>query len=61
MLKLHWFNRGGDGSTQITPADLDDAGAFGKWPEDFAEINLEAESAYLDAAELHLQAKAARP
>jgi predicted ATPase len=57
-VKLHWFSRGEDGATQITPANLDDAGAFGKWPEDFAETNLEAESAYLDAAEARMAGKA---
>jgi hypothetical protein len=35
----------------VTTADLDEAG-FGEWPEDFAEVALEAESRYLDAAEL---------
>ncbi|MFL6276725.1 MAG: DUF3696 domain-containing protein [Blastocatellia bacterium] len=51
LVKLHWFQRQNDGSTQITSADLDEAGAFGNWPEDFAEVALEAESRYLDAAE----------
>jgi hypothetical protein len=31
--------------------DLDESGSFGEWPEDFAEVALEAESRYLDAAE----------
>lgn len=51
LVKLHWFQRGNDGSTKITSADLDKAGAFGDWPEDFAEVDLETESRYLDAAE----------
>jgi Uncharacterized conserved protein len=51
LVKLHWFQRGDDGSTKITSTDLDEAGAFGDWPEDFAEVTLEAESRYLDAAE----------
>lgn len=51
LVKLHWFHRRRDGSTQVTSADLDEAGAFGNWPEDFAEVALEAESRYLDAAE----------
>jgi len=58
---LNWFSRDGGGHTKIAPADLDEAGAFGKWPEDFAQVNLEAESAYLDAAEVHLLPKAGRP
>jgi len=51
LVKLHWFKRRNDGSTEITSADLDEAGTFGSWPEDFAEVALEAESRYLDAAE----------
>jgi hypothetical protein len=51
LVKLHWFKRRNDGSTEITSADLDEAGTFGNWPEDFAEVSLEAESRYLDAAE----------
>jgi len=53
-VKLHWFQRAReDGCTQITSADLDDTGAFGEdWPEDFAETELKAQSAYLDAAEM---------
>ena len=51
MVKLHWFQRREDGSTAITSAELDEAGAFGNWPEDFGEISLQAEGRYLDAAE----------
>jgi predicted ATPase len=51
LVKLHWFKRRNDGSTEINSADLNEAGAFGNWPEDFAEVALEAESRYLDAAE----------
>ena len=50
-VRLHWFRRHGDGTTEVTSADLDEAGAYGDWPEDFAEIALEAESRYLDASE----------
>ena len=48
---LHWFERGDDGATTVTSADLDDAGAFGDWPEDFGDVELKSESRYLDAAE----------
>ncbi len=51
LVKLHWFERNNDGSTQINSADLNEAGAFGNWPEDFGEVILSAESRYLDAAE----------
>lgn len=52
---LNWFIRDEDnGTTQIRAADLDEAGRFGDWPEDFADTALEAESRYLSAAEARL-------
>ena len=57
-VKLHWFTRKDDGVTEVSSADLDEAGAFGEdWPEDFAEVSLETESRYLDAAEQRLLMK----
>jgi predicted ATPase len=55
LVKLHWFTRGKDGFTKVTTAELDDAGAFGSWPEDFDDVLLEAQSRYLDAAEARLR------
>ncbi len=55
LVKLHWFTRGEDGLTTVRSADLDEAGAFGDWPEDFAEVELAAEGRYLDAAEARQQ------
>jgi len=57
LVKLHWFRRDEAGATEITSSDLDESGAFDiDWPEDFAEVALQAESRYLDAAEArHLQ------
>lgn len=52
LVKLHWFQRREDGTTLVSSADIDEAGAFGEWPEDFAEVALEAESRYLDAVSL---------
>jgi predicted ATPase len=52
-VKLHWFSRREDGITDVTSANLDEGGAFGDWPEDFAEVALATESRYLDAAEIH--------
>ena len=51
LVKLHWFTRGEDGATKITPAELDEAGAYGDWPEDFDDVDLKAQSRYLDAAD----------
>lgn len=53
-VKLHWFTRGEDGVTEVSSADLDEAGAFGDWPEDFGDVSLKLESRYLDAAEARL-------
>lgn len=50
LVKLHWFQRQKDGSSKIFSHDLDENGAFGDWPEDFAEIALEAESRYLTSS-----------
>jgi predicted ATPase len=49
LVKLHWFQRGDNGATTITSADLDENGAFGQWPADFDDVILRAEADYLDA------------
>ncbi|MDE0447237.1 MAG: AAA family ATPase [Spirochaetaceae bacterium] len=50
LVKLHWFSRNPeDGMTSIQTADLDELGSFGDWPEDFGDVELFAEGAYLDA------------
>lgn len=50
-LILHWFSRDPrTGDTKIDTAELDHTGAFGDWPEDFVEVQLETEARYLDAA-----------
>ncbi|MSQ14459.1 MAG: DUF3696 domain-containing protein [Dehalococcoidia bacterium] len=54
LVKLHWFSRLKDGSTEITSTDVDENGAFGDWPVDFADVLQETESRYLDAAERSL-------
>ncbi|MGK3968660.1 AAA family ATPase [Sorangium sp. So ce118] len=59
LVALHWFSLTKDGVTQVRSADLDEAGAFGDWPEDFAEVALDAQARYLDAAERRM-AKAKR-
>jgi len=52
LVKLHWFERDEEGFTKITSTNLDSAGRFEtEWPEDFGEVELEAESRYLDASE----------
>jgi AAA15 family ATPase/GTPase len=54
LVKLHWFEQLSNGSTKITSSELDQAGAFGDWPEDFHKVILAAENRYLDAAEARL-------
>lgn len=51
---LHWFSQTEDGATVVRSAELDDAGAFGDWPEDFADVTLAAQSRYMDAAEARM-------
>jgi predicted ATPase len=55
LVKLHWFSLQEDGSTRIISADLDETGAFGDWPEDFATVTLESENRYLDAAQARME------
>ena len=55
---LHWFLRHPEsGVTTVRSAELDEAGRFGDWPEDFGEVALEAESRYLSAAEARIVGK----
>ena len=53
---LHWFRRNEkDGMSEVISRDLDADGAFGDWPEDFADVSLNAEQEYLDTVtERHL-------
>ena len=51
LVKLHWFTRREDGVTEVTSADLDEAGAYGEWPEDFDDVDLKAQSRYIKAAQ----------
>ncbi len=55
LVGLNWFVRNGkNGTTRIETAELDSAGRFGDWPEDFDEVALKTETAYLSAAEARL-------
>ena len=49
LVKLHWFERGKTGFTNVRSAGLDRQGRFGKWPLDFYDAILDSETAYLDA------------
>lgn len=55
-VKLHWFKRRPeDGITEVSSADLDKAGAFGDWPEDFSSAEMDADTRYIHAAETRLE------
>ncbi len=58
LVKLHWFTRGENGATKIDTADLDEAGAYGDWPEDFDDVDLKAQSHYIKAAQSCLAERA---
>jgi predicted ATPase len=54
LVKLHWFQRDPKtGVTEVSSTDLDENGAFAQsdWPEDFDDVILKADGAYLDAVE----------
>jgi predicted ATPase len=51
QVALHWFSRNDEGKTTVTTAELDEDGAYGDWPEDFDQVDLEVEQAYLDVLE----------
>ena len=57
LVKLHWFTREDNGATKIDTADLDEAGAYGDWPEDFDDVDLKAQSRYIKAAQSCLTEK----
>jgi predicted ATPase len=56
-VKLHWFRREKDGRTIVKSGELDEAGRFGDWPEDFDEVELRTQKRYLDAADARLAKK----
>lgn len=49
IVKLHWVTRDESGATTVASANLDSNGAFGDWPEDFANVELSIEDDYLIA------------
>ena len=51
LVKLHWFSRREDGVTEVNSTELDEAGAYGEWPEDFDDVDLKAQSRYIKAAQ----------
>ena len=58
LVRLHWFTRDDNGATKIDTADLDEAGAYGDWPEDFDDVDLKTQSRYIKAAQSRLAERA---
>ncbi len=54
-VKLHWFTRDEEGVTRVTSADLDQEGAFGDWPVDFADVSMSAMRTYMNAVAARLR------
>jgi len=54
LVRLHWFSRDQAGITQVRSVVPDENGAFGDWPEDFGDVELQSEKDYLDAVESKL-------
>lgn len=50
---LHWFSLDEEGFTKIDLAETDEHGRTGEWPEDFADTELKANSAFLRAVREH--------
>jgi hypothetical protein len=57
---LHWFTRNAKGATDVQYVQPDEDGAYGAWPEDFSEIELKAQDAYLTAVGLRQFGEAAQ-
>jgi predicted ATPase len=51
LVKLHWCTRDPKtGATNVQLAELKNDGSFGEWTEDFADVEMDVERAYLNAA-----------
>ena len=50
LVRLHWLQRDSEGVSRASSAELDRAGAYGGWPVDFADVELQVEDDYLTAA-----------
>ena len=51
---LHWFMRDAEGKTTVDSQTPDENGAYGDWQEDFADVELYAQSRYMEAVEKNL-------
>lgn len=51
LVKLHWFSRNKEGITKVDSVDIDEAGRYGEWAVDFADVNLRTQSDYIKASQ----------
>lgn len=57
LIALHWFTRDEEGVTRVVTASVEEDGSYGDWPVDFAEVEMQVEQAFIDAAVGRMQAK----
>ncbi len=51
LVKLHWFQRDEKtGASRCLSADLDESGAYGNWPEDLSDVELDIEDQFLSSS-----------
>ena len=58
---LHWFSRDAKGATTVRHEQPDENGAYGNWPEDFGDVEMTAQRAYLDAVTKRRPKQQAKP
>ncbi|HMV69557.1 MAG TPA: AAA family ATPase [Myxococcota bacterium] len=47
---LHWLSRDADGASKVHPGNLEHDGAYGDWPIDFADVEMDVEARFIDAS-----------
>lgn len=50
-VSLNWFATNSDGYSKVSVGSFDQIGAFGNWPSDFMDTQLQSENDYLNAVE----------
>jgi len=50
LVALHWFTRDEEGVTRVTTAHIEPDGSYGDWPVDFADVEMQVEQDFINAA-----------
>lgn len=50
LVALHWFTRDEEGVTRVTTAHVEPDGSYGDWPVDFADVEMQVEQDFINAA-----------